>query len=104
RVRLAEAHFFRWRSGAGLRELDEALKINPDHPEALALRAARYLYTDQYAEAKADYERALRINPRYVEALGAKALHGKMLALDDVFAEAEQAMLAVNPKPARFYE
>lgn len=104
RVRLAEAHFYRWRSGAGMRELDEALKLNPDHPEALALRAARYLYTDQYEDAKTDYERALRVNPRHVEALGAKALHGKMLALDNVFAEAEQAMLAVNPKPARFYE
>lgn len=103
-LRLAQAHFYRWRSGMGHESLDRALEINPNHPEALAYRAARYLYTDQYDPAREDYERALEINPHYVEALGAKALHGKMLALDEAYAEAEQAMLAINPKPARFYE
>jgi tetratricopeptide (TPR) repeat protein len=104
RVRLAAAHFYRWRMAAGMAQLDEAIEINPNHPEALALRALRYLYTDQYDAARADYERALRVNPLYVEALGAKALHAAMLGMDEQYDEAEQAMLGINPRPARFYE
>lgn len=104
KLRLAEAHFFRWRSGEGMKHLEEGLKVNPDHPEALSVRALRFLYTDQYEEARKDYERALKVNPQHVEALGAKALHGKTLGLKDVFEQAEAAMLAINPKPARFYE
>lgn len=104
KLRLAQAHFFKWRGQDGLRELNGALEINPNHPEALAVRALRYLYTDQYDLAKKDYERALKTNPHYAEALGAKALHGKMLALEETYKAAEEAMLAINPKPARFFE
>lgn len=104
RLRTAQIHYYRWRSGAGIKELDEALKINPDHPETLAYRAIKYISTDQYDLGKKDYERALKLNPNYEEALGAKALHGATLGLKDVYAAAEQAMLAINPKPARFYE
>jgi len=104
RLRMAQIHFFRWRSTQGLKELDEALKTNPDHPEALAFRAIKYIGTDQYELGKADYERALKLNPTDAEALAAKALHGATLNLKDVYAAAEKEMLGLNPKPARFYE
>lgn len=104
RLRMAQVDFFRWRNSAGLKQLEEALKTNPDHPEALAVRAVKYISTDQYELGQKDYERALKLNPEYDEALGAKALHAATLGLKDVYAEAEKAMLAINPNPARFYE
>ncbi|MBZ0137280.1 MAG: tetratricopeptide repeat protein [Planctomycetes bacterium] len=104
RLRVAQAHFYRWRGGQGMKELELALKINPDHLETLALRALRYVSTDQYEPGQKDYERALKINPNYVEALGAKALHAATLGMKDVYAEVEQQVLGINPKPARFYE
>ena len=104
RMWLAGAHFYRWRSGAGMEQLEEALKLNPNHPDILSMRALRYLYSDQYDAARTDYERALKTNPHHTDALGAKALHAAMLDMKDQLAEAESAMLAINPKPARFYE
>lgn len=101
---LANAHFFRWRSGEGMKHLNEALKINPEHPASLVTRALRYLYTDQYDDAKKDYDRALKVNPRDPEALAAKALHAVTLGMKDVYNKTEAEMLAINPKPARFYE
>src|SRR5690606_11293841 len=101
---LAGAHFYRWRSGAGMQQLEEALKINPNHPDILSMRALRYLYSDQYDKARTDYERALKTNPHHAEALGAKALHAAKLDMKDQLAEAESAMLAINRKPARVYE
>ena len=103
-LRDAQVHFFRWRNSAGLKELEAALKTNPDLPEALAVRAIKYISTDQYELGEKDYERALKVNPQYDEALGAKALHAATLGMKDVYAETEKAMLAINPKPARFYE
>jgi tetratricopeptide (TPR) repeat protein len=103
-LRLAQAHFFRWRGAQGMRSLESALKINPNHLETLAVRAVRYIGTDQYELGRQDYERALKHNPHYIEALGAKALHAVTLGLNDLYTEAEQAVLAINPKPARFYE
>ncbi len=104
RLRVAESHFSRWRSGLGWKELNEALKLNPNHPEALAYRAVQCLYTDQYENARKDYEAALKVNPHHEESLAAKALHGAMLGLEDVRTDATKQMLAVNPNPARFYE
>ncbi|MCB9896316.1 MAG: tetratricopeptide repeat protein [Planctomycetes bacterium] len=103
-LRMAQIYFFRWRSTAGFKELDEAVKLNPDSPEILSFRAAKFIGTDQYDLGRKDYERALKVNPGNEEALGAKALHAATLGLKDLWNEAEQAMLAVNPKPARFYE
>lgn len=104
RLRVAQTHFYRWRGTQGMKELELALKINPDHLETLALRAVRFISTDQYELGQKDYERALKINPNYVEALGAKGLHALTLGMKDTFAQVEQAVLAINPKPARFYE
>lgn len=103
-LRVAQTHFYRWRGSQGMRELELALKINPDHLETLALRAVRFIGTDQYELGRKDYERALKHNPNYVEALGAKALHAATLGMKDVYDETEQQMLAINPVPARFYE
>ena len=103
-LRYAQAHFYRWRGSQGMKELELALKINKDHLESLALRAVRYISTDQYDLGAKDYERALKNNPNYVEALGAKALHAATLGMTDVYDEVEQQVLGINPKPARFYE
>ncbi|MBK9974411.1 MAG: tetratricopeptide repeat protein [Planctomycetes bacterium] len=97
-------HFSRWRGGQGLKALEQCLKINPDHVQALPFRAQRLISTDDYDGGKRDYDKALKLNPRNIEALGAKGLHGKTLGLADVYNEAERAVLAFNAKPARFYE
>jgi len=100
----AQAHFSQWRGGAGLKSLEQCLKIAPDHAQALPFRAQRLISTDDYEGGKKDYDRALKLNPRGVEALGAKALHGATLSLVDIYNDAEKAMLGLNGKPARFYE
>jgi predicted Zn-dependent protease len=56
-----------WRSGGSLLEAkvraDEVLRANPDHPEALKLRADVLLALDRYNEALRDARRATELDP-----------------------------------------
>ncbi|MEZ4703085.1 MAG: tetratricopeptide repeat protein [Rhodothermales bacterium] len=56
-----------WRSGGSLLEAkvraDEVLRLSPDHPEALRLRAEVLLALKRYDEALPDAQRATELNP-----------------------------------------
>ncbi|MCC6573766.1 MAG: tetratricopeptide repeat protein [Planctomycetes bacterium] len=103
-VREAQCHYFRWRSGQGKRSLDTAIKLNPTLADALAMRASRFIGTDQYDKGKTDYDAALKVNPAHMQALGAKGLHAITLGLTVLFDKTEAEVLAFNPRPSEFYE
>jgi len=56
-----------------LNALDDALEINPNHPDALVERAETRLYGQKYSLAWEDCERALLLNGRHSGALGFKS-------------------------------
>ncbi|MCF6228229.1 MAG: hypothetical protein L3J82_06135, partial [Planctomycetes bacterium] len=100
----AQVDFYKWRSGAGLKKLQRALKSNKSQPDILAFRAIQFIGTDQYDEGAKDYKRALKINPYHTAALAAKGLHAKTLGLKELWDDANDTMRSINPKPARFLE
>ena len=56
-----------------LSDLQSALKLVPEYPEALNNRGIVYQKMKKYDEAIADFTAALKIDPRYTDALGNRA-------------------------------
>lgn len=54
----------------GLADLEEAVKLNPDHAPALLLRSFVLARMGEQDRAKADRERALQLNPKIMETHG----------------------------------
>ena len=80
---------------------DEALKIDPDSPGGLALRATLRAFKGELEGAKTDADAALKLNPDIREALIARAI---VLAEDGKFAEAivaETIAIEIDPSQPR---
>jgi tetratricopeptide (TPR) repeat protein len=79
--------------------VEDALKIDPESPSALAMRATvRGLLRNDRAGAMADAELALRLNPETVEALVVRAgLNGRLGKSDEVIADLTIA-LRLDPR------
>jgi tetratricopeptide (TPR) repeat protein len=89
--------FERYNWGKAARNFEKALKINPNHVEALTSYAVLSVTQHAIHQANTMLDKALAINPRYVEALTFKAsayLISKQY--EDGFKEIQKA-LAVNP-------
>jgi predicted Zn-dependent protease len=90
-------------AAAANRELDLALKLNPRHAGALALRATLLLDIEEYAEVEKIAKSILAVNPKDERAhtllATVRFLH------DDTagFAAEKKAVLAVNPRAVDFF-
>lgn len=83
--------------------LDEALKINPHHIDALMTKCAILMQDDKFDEAKQLIDRALEANPNSFDALAMQAFYYHDLNQLDKEAEVEKKVLAIDPKHADYY-
>src|SRR5438477_2605904 len=88
---------------AAAASLTKALRANPRHVEALALRAQAYHYLRRYDDALTDCRRALELDPQTLDAYLARAVvfHARQ-EYDRAIAECNAAM-RVDPKSAKAY-
>jgi tetratricopeptide (TPR) repeat protein len=76
---------------------DEALRLDPQSPGALALRASFRAERDELENARADADAALKLNPEAREALIARGiLHFRDREIDEAIAD-ETAALRLDP-------
>ena len=90
--------------GPSAAAVDKALSVNPNHPDALTLRAWIDLETDDYAAVSKSIDRALATNPNFIDALAVRA---SMFYLLDKKAELEaetKRALAINPRAGDFFD
>lgn len=96
RIRLADMFLEKYRSTDAQETLGQVLSVNPNHPEALLVRA-RAKYFDGTPEAGELVDRALEVNPNLVPARVFRArLRIDLEDWDGAIEEAERA-LDVNP-------
>lgn len=84
--------------------LKQALKINPNYVDAMALAATLDLEAERFGSARSVLDEALLVNPRAVEI---RALRAALHWLQDQPAEMEReiaAVLAINPRYGALYE
>ena len=84
--------------------LKQALKINPNYVEAMALAATLDLEAERYGSAKSLLDAAQAVNPRAVEI---RALRAALHWLQDQPTEMEReiaAVRAINPRDGAVYE
>jgi tetratricopeptide (TPR) repeat protein len=82
---------------------DEALKINPNLPDALRLHADLETFAEKPDSAQKTLEKALAINPREEETLARVGLCLLAQKKHAEFQALEKKVFAFNSKPARFY-
>ncbi len=82
--------------------LARALEINPNHVEALALKAGLALESGEHEAATTDIERALKVNPRAPEVHALRAAQSYLQDRD--FEPAAREALAVNPRYGELYD
>ena len=84
--------------------LKQALKINPNYVDALALAATLDLEAERFGSAKSVLDEALLVNPRAIEI---RSLRAALHWLQDQPAEMEReiaAVQAINPRDGALYE
>ena len=88
---------------AAVTSFTRALRTNPRHAEALALRARAYASLRRYDEALTDCRQCLAADPQTAEAYVARAfaLHGRR-EFDQAIVECNRAV-RIDPKLARAY-
>jgi len=87
RLELASLYFGRGQTDTALKELDEALKIQPDNGDAYNLRGLIYASLGDADRAEDSFKRALQINPHDG---GAMQNYGWFLCQNQRYAAAEE--------------
>lgn len=83
--------------------MEEALKYNPNHVDALSFLAQLRISDERYEDAQTKLKQVLKINPRSLYAL---SLQASLYYLQGNLAQFEQAknqVLTLNPKYGEFY-
>jgi len=80
--------------------LERLLEVNPNHVDALVLRAMQHLTSERHEEAREEAERALAVDPRSLPAL--TALAGSHMVSGDLagFEQVRSRVFALNPRYA----
>jgi len=100
---LGQADLNGYKLAAGREKAQRALEINPNYLPAYVLLADLNISDERFADALKAAESALAINPRDQDALARYAAAQRLLLNDAAARAAELAVLADNPRPARFY-
>jgi tetratricopeptide (TPR) repeat protein len=94
----AFAYLSRFGLAEAIRDLDEAIRLQPDAPEALRLRGALRDMTGQRDGAIADYTAALKLKPRFARALAERGnVWRQKKELDKAIADYNEA-LDIDPQ------
>ena len=84
-------------------KVERALKINPNLPEALRLRADLYFFVGDFTAAQRELEKAQKVNPRDEQTLARLAACLKGLRKDAEFDALVKDVEKFDPKPAAFW-
>jgi tetratricopeptide (TPR) repeat protein len=95
-IRAGELFLEKYQSPDAGKSFQEALAVNPNHPEAL-LGLAQVMEFDGSAEAKVLTEKALAVNPRYVPARA--FLAEQLIGIEDYRGAREEAQAALEVNP-----
>lgn len=83
------------------RDFDEALRIDPENPQALYQRADLHARTGDPEAAIRDYGEALRLEPAFVMALNNRCrLYGKMRRAEEALRDCNEALHLAPDNPA----
>jgi tetratricopeptide (TPR) repeat protein len=83
-----------------IKDLDEAIRLNPKFLNALHTRGNTYLAKREYDRAIADYDEAIRLNPKYAGAFTNRAITFQNKGeYDRALADYDEA-IRLNPKAA----
>jgi tetratricopeptide (TPR) repeat protein len=102
-VGLAWMHLYVNASFAAEKEIDDALAIHPEHPDALVVRAWIHVTDARHTDALKALERALAVNPNHKKARAVRAAALHLLRRNDEFTQEESAVLSLDPTYGEFY-
>lgn len=92
------AHYLTHEYDRSIADLSEALRLQPDVPEALNTRGLAYAAKNDYDRALADYNEAIRVNPNYISSLTNRGiLYNSMRDYDRAIANFDE-VIRLDPK------